>query len=202
MFLVAQLSVEAVFILCIIFNIAAYKFAEYIQRPDYIRGGNVEVFLEPIKDKPIEQPKKTKFASLSDSHSKILLSRKEIICLATNIYQEAKFENHTGKIAVAHVTYNRLKSGKWGTNICSVVYSKSQFSWTLSNKLREEIPSGRYWDKSLYAAKEFMNGKRIRLLENSEFYHADYIRKPKWAFTMEEKTKIGHHIFYVQNEEN
>ena len=53
-------------------------------------------------------------------------------CLARNIYHEAGVEPTVGKYAVAQVTLNRLKDGRWGRDICSVVYSKAQFSWTLN----------------------------------------------------------------------
>ena len=194
-----QFSSESILVFFIALLVSLYfigKRIDEINRPKDCGGsGNVEVFLEPISAIPEKKP-----VSLIDSKSKILLTRKELICLATNIYQEAKFETHVGKIAVAHVTYNRLKSGKWGSDICSVVYSKKQFSWTLNKNLREEIPSGKPWDKSLFAAKQFIEGKRVSNLSQSQFYHADYIKKPRWAFKMEETTKIGHHIFYVSAE--
>lgn len=166
------------------------------------RRGTVEVYLEKIPE-PVPtynpSPPKRKFVELMNTHQRVKLSRKEMICLATNIYQEAKFEHYLGKMAVATITYNRVKSGRWGKDFCSVVYAKEQFSWTIFKRMREEIPKGPRWDSSLFVAKEFSRGIRVAHLDKSLFYHGDYIPKPKWAREMKTEAKIGHHIFYAEN---
>ncbi len=55
---------------------------------------------------------------------------KDLECLATNVYREARGEPMEGQIAVAKVTLNRVYSGKYPSSICGVVYQKNQFSWT------------------------------------------------------------------------
>ena len=46
---------------------------------------------------------------------------KQIVCLAENIYFEARAENISGKAAVANVTKNRVFSSKWPNTWCGVV---------------------------------------------------------------------------------
>jgi N-acetylmuramoyl-L-alanine amidase len=46
---------------------------------------------------------------------------KQIVCLAENIYFEARAENISGKAAVANVTKNRVFSDKWPNTWCEVV---------------------------------------------------------------------------------
>ncbi len=74
----------------------------------------------------------------------------EAICLATNIYHEARGESYAGKVAVANVTMNRVTSPKFPNTICDVVYqaqtkenwkgntvpkrNKCQFSWYCDGK--------------------------------------------------------------------
>ena len=61
---------------------------------------------------------------------------REVDCLAKNIYFEAGSESRAGKIAVAEVTMNRVKSREFPRSVCGVVYQKSrnicQFSWVCS----------------------------------------------------------------------
>jgi len=56
----------------------------------------------------------------------IKLSSKDIDCLAKNIYYEAGNEPEEGKVAVAMVTINRVRDGRFGNSICSVVNQRTQ----------------------------------------------------------------------------
>jgi spore germination cell wall hydrolase CwlJ-like protein len=115
-------------------------------------------------------------------------------CLTKNIYYEAGVENIQGKYAVAHVTINRLKTKQWGNNICSVVYAKKQFSWTLKKKL--EKPNPKLWAESREVATNVLNGARVRGLKKSLYYHAVYIKDPKWVDQKHKAGQIGNHRFY------
>lgn len=118
-------------------------------------------------------------------------------CLAKNIYHEAGIEPIEGKFAVAQVTLNRLKTGKWGHNICSVVHAKSQFSWTLSKKKLHEKPKGELWTESQLVAKRVLaQGVRVPSLQDATYYHTDYIKPPLWTKTVAKIQQVGQHIFY------
>lgn len=133
---------------------------------------------------------------LYNSKQTLVLSESEEECLARNVFYEAGIEDHPGKIAVAQVTLNRLESGRWGDDLCKVVYAKSQFSWTRDKRKRYAKPKGDLWRASLNAVRDFKRGWRVRQLENSHFYHTDYIAKPHWADSSQKVHKIGQHIFY------
>jgi spore germination cell wall hydrolase CwlJ-like protein len=126
----------------------------------------------------------------------VAINDRDIECLTKNIYYEAGVENEKGKYAVGHITMNRLKTGHWGRDICSVVYSKNQFSWTRLKKLPK--PDKQKWDESLMIAYDVLKGYRVAGLERSLFYHADYIRDPHWADSAHKITQIGRHIFYTK----
>jgi spore germination cell wall hydrolase CwlJ-like protein len=126
--------------------------------------------------------------------NRIKYTPKDVECLTKNIYYEAGVEGQTGKYAVANVTVNRVNSGKWGNDVCKVVYAKKQFSWTLQKKLPKPHPT--LWEESKQIAVEVLEGTRVFGLENSLFYHADYIRHPKWAHPDEHILTIGRHLFY------
>jgi len=86
---------------------------------------------------------------------------KQVDCLAKNIYHEAASESYEGKLAVAQVTMNRVNSGKFPSDICSVVYQKTtdqnlktvcQFSWTCM--VKELVTKDKYaWEVSVIIAK-------------------------------------------------
>ena len=117
-------------------------------------------------------------------------------CMAKNIYHEAGVEPIEGKFAVAQVTLNRLREKRWGHSICDVVYSKAQFSWTLSNKKRHEQPKGPLWAESKAVAKRVLaQGVRVPSLAQSTYYHADYV-KPLWAKSVVKIQQVGQHVFY------
>ena len=118
----------------------------------------------------------------------------ELTCLTKNIYHEARGETEAGQYAVANVTLNRLKSGKWGNNICQVVYAKKQFSWTNQKKSAKVEPAA--WAQAHEIAVNALNGTRVRGLDASLFYHADYIKSPGWVDNQHYVTQIGQHKFY------
>ena len=51
----------------------------------------------------------------------------QILCLAKNIYHEARGEENIGKIAVSNVVINRVNSKNFPNDICSVVPKKSNY---------------------------------------------------------------------------
>jgi len=130
------------------------------------------------------------------SEKPIELSKKDFQCLAHNIYYEAGVEDYAGKIAVAHITWNRVNNGRWGKTVCKVVYAKNQFSWTRQNKSK---PKGPLWRESVRAAQEFVEGRRVVGLSKSKYYHATWINPPVWTKPMQVNAVIGQHIFYTHN---
>lgn len=127
---------------------------------------------------------------------KVAYNQQDMYCLAKNIYHEAGVESLEGKFAVAQVTINRLKEGRWGRDICSVVYARSQFSWTLSKKKRNEQPKGPLWEESQMVAHSVLKrGARVPSLKDSTYYHADYVQ-PVWRRSVVKIQQVGQHIFY------
>ena len=63
-------------------------------------------------------PKALPAAKVVKTKERVKLSKQEFECMARNVYHEAGVENNAGKIAVAQVTLNRVKSKKWGKGVC------------------------------------------------------------------------------------
>ena len=125
----------------------------------------------------------------------LLYNQKDLHCLVHNVFFEAGIDNTLGKIAVAQVTLNRVKVGRWGDSICDVVHSRGQFSWT--NKSNLEIDhSSKNYKASEHAAKLVLEkGIRIKRLDSALFYHADYV-EPHWIDKTHMIGRYGTHIFY------
>jgi len=123
---------------------------------------------------------------------------KEVECLARNIYFEAGSEPRNGKIAVAEVTMNRVKSKQFPRTVCGVVYQRTnrtcQFSWVC--KQNKAIRSKEMWLESLRIAENILISKRrYGIIGSAQYFHADYVN-PSWADEKELVMKIGRHIFY------
>jgi spore germination cell wall hydrolase CwlJ-like protein len=125
-------------------------------------------------------------------------ARKQIDCLADNIYHEAGYEPEQGKVAVALVTLNRTQDPRFPKDICSVVKQKvnytCQFTWFCENKQtnREKEAYERARQVALHV---YANYDMIRdFTQGALYYHADYVR-PNWK-GLEKTTVIGRHIFY------
>ena len=123
---------------------------------------------------------------------------REIECLARNIYFEAGSEPHRGKIAVAEVTMNRVKSRQFPRTVCAVVHQKTrgtcQFSWVCQDK--KAIRNQAAWRESLKIAANILISKRkYGIIGNAMYFHADYV-DPAWAEEKKLIAQIGRHIFY------
>ena len=127
---------------------------------------------------------------------------KQLECLARNIYWEAASEPFEGKVAVAQVTMNRVQDGRFGKDVCGVVYQKNviyekvicQFSWVCekNHKIKPVHPSS-YKESEEVAKKVLLENFRLPSLSTAMYYHATYVN-PGWR--KEKITQIGQHIFY------
>jgi spore germination cell wall hydrolase CwlJ-like protein len=110
----------------------------------------------------------------------------DLICLAKNLYFEARGENEAGQFAVGFVTMNRVRNKRWPDSVCKVVYQPGQFSWvkdTHSNEPRDT----KLYHKMIYIASIVMQSKEIE--HYGHFFN-----------TTHSKTKstvvVGAHRFY------
>lgn len=129
--------------------------------------------------------------------------RRNLLCLARNVYFEARGEPMAGQYAVAEVTMNRKASGRFSNTVCGVVYQKNwdplrrryvgAFSWTELEAT--PIPMGEDWQRALKVAEAVYYRQEAPVLEGALFYHATYIM-PNWAREKQAVARIGKHVFY------
>jgi spore germination cell wall hydrolase CwlJ-like protein len=144
-------------------------------------------------------------------------TKRQVECLADNIYFESAHEPVDGKIAVAFVTLNRVFHDRFPDDICGVVFEKGrnastgkivcQFSWYCEERPKA-ISKSRHLTKtnnSLYneirdlALYVYLNHEEMEdPSRGALFYHADYV-SPGWR-NMEKTNVIGRHIFYIRKD--
>lgn len=125
-----------------------------------------------------------------------------LVCLALNIYHEARGEGMMGKYAVAHVVMNRVEHDRFPDSVCDVVtQSRSndlhqcQFSWYCDGK--SDRPRNQLaWAEAEMIAHDVLNDETDDITHGSLFYHADYV-SPFWAAEFTKTVVYGTHIFYT-----
>lgn len=127
-----------------------------------------------------------------------------LLCLALNVYFEARSEPIAGQLAVAEVTLNRVASPDYPNTICGVVLQKKgktcQFSWWCDGK--SDKPTERYAFQQSKALAKMMieDGEYISVVgKNVTHYHAQSVN-PYWSNDLGYVQKLGNHIFYTKKE--
>lgn len=123
------------------------------------------------------------------------------MCLALNVYHEARNDTDIGQYGVAHVVMNRVQHDKWPDDVCSVVkqgYVKGrrdcQFSWYCDGK-SDKPHEDRAWALSQLVAADVLSGTVPDVTGGATHYHATYV-KPYWASHLNKTVTLGSHIFY------
>lgn len=145
-------------------------------------------------------------------------AKKQVDCLAQNMFFEAGYEPMVGQVAVALVTQNRVESPNFPNTICEVVKQKGinskgrtvcQFSWYCERKPHRQLRNRKvhkdthdvYARIHEMATQLYANLPRMNdYTEGATYYHADYVA-PAWRKTKEVSLKVGRHIFYVAQED-
>jgi len=123
--------------------------------------------------------------------------QREINCLASNMFYEARGEPDKGKIAVGLVTINRVKSGGYPDSICGVVTQKKQFSWYRPGKIRssgnslfEEV---RTIATQLYD-EYYVANTYVDFVHGATHFHSTGVN-PQWR-KKKLVRRIGSHLFF------
>jgi spore germination cell wall hydrolase CwlJ-like protein len=122
-------------------------------------------------------------------------------CLSRAIYFEARSESEIGRLAVAKVVLNRVKSPFYPDTVCEVVYQNAerrnacQFSFTCDGR-SDQPRQGKAWQSAKTLASRAIAGDgEVQAIATATHYHADYVL-PEWSGAMTRLVKIGRHIFY------
>ena len=144
-----------------------------------------------------------------------------LLCLALNLYHEARNQSFAGMIAVANVVMNRVNSEDYPDTVCGVVKqgpvreswetkkdptlkeheriyypvkNMCQFSWYCDG-IKDEAYNVEMLERAKSIAALILSGAINDITEGSTHYHADYVN-PDWASRLKRTVKIDNHIFY------
>ena len=131
-----------------------------------------------------------------------------VMCLAMNLYHEARSEPLAGVLAVGFVTMNRVADKRYPDTVCGVVHQAKYHGWDMVNPIKNRCQFSWYCDglsdnpqdgkammESVLIAKHIMAGTVTDISEGATHYHATYVN-PYWADDMTVVLEIGQHIFY------
>jgi N-acetylmuramoyl-L-alanine amidase len=113
-----------------------------------------------------------------------------LLWMTLNVYHEARGEEQSAQIAVAHATINRAH--KRGLSIKDTVTQPRQYSWTYQLK--------DYWPKDPKAFVQclqsvYIAAQGVDLTDGATYYHAESIT-PYWAKEYTLTAQWGAHKFY------
>lgn len=120
------------------------------------------------------------------------VSDKELFLLQKIVMAEAEGEPYEGKVAVANVVLNRLRSANFPDTIYKVIYQKSQFSPVANGRLKRVTPN----EDSIKAVNAALNGQK-EVSDNTYYFLSLTLADDLTvARTKKEVKRIGHHTFY------
>ena len=136
---------------------------------------------------------------LSDHYSK------ELLCLKSVLWHEARGESEEGIRAVMSVIYNRKKAKGYPNTFCGVILQDKQFSAFNSDKSLATKPLKpiRELDKEAYrkvssVAQEAVQGAFIPVLDEDVLHYAKTSVRNHWTRKFERVKVIHQHVFYKE----
>lgn len=116
-----------------------------------------------------------------------------IVCYASAAYHEGSTKNE--RIAIINVIRNRLNTGRWGRNVCSVVYADKQF-FGVWDETHEPVNEKAYLETKLLVLDTIVFHKYSNEIGNALYFHDKSIaKKSKWFGHAHKKT-INNLEFY------
>ena len=130
----------------------------------------------------------------------------EVHCLALNIYFEARGESEVGQRAVGHVVMNRVAHPNYPSSVCDVVRQggeqrlhRCQFSWWCDGRSDKPLNQNA-WNRSMRLARRIYFGFLEDTTDGALWYHATSVT-PYWSKSLLQGSKIGQHVFYLENQQ-
>ena len=117
----------------------------------------------------------------------------QLMCLALNVYHEARGSTIDDQIDTSYVVLNRVKADRFPDTVCEVVYDPYQFSWTHDNI--SDIPHEEdAWALSQVVAEAVYKGLAFDFTEGRTHYHTTRIN-PYWSSYANDHVVIGAHVY-------
>ncbi|MDO3408575.1 cell wall hydrolase [Saccharibacillus sp. CPCC 101409] len=120
------------------------------------------------------------------------LSDEDLLLLERIVMAEAEGEPYAGKVAVANVVLNRLRSADYPNTIRDVIYQRYQFSPVQNGRFDRVVPS----EDCVKAVKDALNG--VKEVPDNTYYFVSISLATDMTIpnTRTPVKKIGHHTFF------
>lgn len=116
------------------------------------------------------------------------ISNSDLYLLSCCIYGEARGESYTGKVAVAAVVLNRVKSSNFPNTISGVIYQKGAFTCVSDGQINLGTN-----DECTRAAQDALNGWDPS--GGALYYFNPNTATSAWIWSRPQLVTIGRHIF-------
>ena len=120
------------------------------------------------------------------------LPAKEIECLSSAAYHEARNQGDKGVISVMHVILNRAGASQFPNTPCKVIAQPNQFSYYKYNLSIKEKDT---YNEIKQLAIEVVQGKHKSLNRGALYFHT-VNTKPSWSNKLTLVSVIKDHKFY------
>ncbi|MCM1533938.1 MAG: spore cortex-lytic enzyme [Corallococcus sp.] len=127
-------------------------------------------------------------ASAADTTKPSGISNSDLYLLSCCVYGEARGESYTGKVAVAAVILNRVKSSAFPNSISGVIYQSGAFTCVSDGQINLGTN-----DECTRAAQDAMNGWDPS--GGALYYFNPATATSKWIWSRPQIVTIGKHIF-------
>tara|TARA_R100000988_G_scaffold103003_1_gene80332 strand:- start:561 stop:983 length:423 start_codon:yes stop_codon:yes gene_type:complete len=129
-----------------------------------------------------------------------------LMCLALNVYFEARNQSLEGQLAVAQVVVNRTIDDRYPDTLCEVVYDartyssgfpkrhQCQFSWYCDGKSDKPTDKAAF-ERAMQITIYLMKSNVSDITNGATHYHTLQVL-PFWAEGKNPTAIIGNHIFY------
>ena len=123
----------------------------------------------------------------------------DLMLLACLVHAEAGTQSYEGKLAVANVVLNRVKSSKYPDTIKAVIYQSGQFSVARSGSLAKQLAgydnyNSNFQKLSIKAAKAALEGSNN--IGSRLYFHSYQSAVSKGYNEKENAVKIGEQLFW------
>ncbi|MCL6601638.1 MAG: cell wall hydrolase [Paenibacillus sp.] len=123
---------------------------------------------------------------------KYVVSEEDMLLLQKIVMAEAEGEPYQGKVAVANVVLNRLRSANFPDTIKDVIYQKSQFSPVANGRLKRVKPN----QDSINAVNAALSGVK-KVSDDTYFFLSLKLAQDLTVHHNQKYVKtIGNHTFY------
>ncbi len=129
-----------------------------------------------------------------------LEASRDLDCLTTAVYYEARGEGQSGMQAVAQVILNRARHPAFPQSVCGVVYQGAgrrtgcQFSFVCNGAMNGRREGGA-WERARQVAVRALSGQVYSQVGNATHFHTTAVN-PRWSGSLVRVTQVGSHIFY------